>query len=305
MIIKQNRITSKKYFSSVVPNKPVFIKVDNVTRFKTKLKNFGFDDNPENGTCILPCVYNSYSKKNAELYYTINRSLPKEEYIQTLYWTRTEWAGKGETREVTEFVDICRKRNHRDWHSPFSVYFTLVKEEDNTYVISEGIPYTDDNIKKLINTANMVLSMFGECNIDFEERPAEIKKVYVNWDILPKGEYPWKKIKPTIEEMTKKSNRTQKAMMLRNCETIVEMNPEFVAYGKSGFLGYVVFAFPTKKLFVLESIYPNNATYIFDEDWEEFSKLTKAEILSSNLQKARIIHSANWEQNFKKAFHNL
>ena len=81
---------------------------------------------------------------------------------------------------------------------------------------------------------------------------------------------------------------------------INEYNPDFIAYGSSGFRGYIVFGFCKKNLFFLESIFPNNATYIFESDWEELSKLTKSEILNHNLQKGRLIHNANWPTEFEK-----
>lgn len=87
---------------------------------------------------------------------------------------------------------------------------------------------------------------------------------------------------------------------IRNCNLINECNPDFIAYGRSGFRGYIVFGFCKKNLFILESIFPNNATYIFESDWEGLSKLTKSEILNHNLQKGRLIHNANWPTEFEK-----
>ena len=84
--------------------------------------------------------------------------------------------------------------------------------------------------------------------------------------------------------------------MLRNCEAIHKAAPDFVAYGRAGFKGYAVFGFISKNIYVLESVFPNNATYILSGDWENISKLSKAEILSHNLHEARIIHTANWEK---------
>ncbi len=304
MLIKQKRICSEKYFATAVEDKPIYIKVTNVSRYEEKLKVFGFDGDVETGSCILPNIFNKASAKNAEAYYTIDRTLPKEKYTQTIYWTRQEWAGRNETREVSDFVYIPRERYHRDWHLPFSVCFTYVKDE-KPYIVSDGIVYNKNNIGKLINTANMVLGLFGECEIEFETLPEKIEKRHLNWEILPKGEYPWKKVKKTIETISKKCKQTQREMMLRNCEAIVKNGPEFVAYGRAGFRGYAVFGFPKKELYVLESIFPNNATYIFDNNWEELSKLTKADILSENLQKKRIVHTEDWPEKFKKAMEEI
>lgn len=37
----------------------------------------------------------------------------------------------------------------------------------------------------------------------------------------------------------------------------------------------------------------------FGKNWEELSKLTKAEILKENLQDVRIIHNNNWQQEIR------
>jgi hypothetical protein len=48
-----------------------------------------------------------------------------------------------------------------------------------------------------------LLGFFGECTIDFAEQERETKRVIVNWDILPKGEYPWSAIKDTLKTISK------------------------------------------------------------------------------------------------------
>lgn len=303
MIIRKNRIRSESYLNEFKKGSNLTIKVNNVLNSQAKIEKFGFKLDDVDGTTILPSVFNSYSRKNAEQFYTIDKTLPKEKYTQTIYWTRTEWAGRGETREVTEFTDIVRERYHRDYHLPYSVEFTLSRTESENSIVSQQIKYVDDNIKKIINTINLVLSLFGKCKIISDEEPSystPAKVVHVNWDILPKGKYPWTKVKKSIESISKKYNNTQKEMMLRNCEEINKLSPDFVAYGRAGFRGYAVFGFTDKNLYILESMFPNNATYIFEKDWEELSMLSKGEILNQSLHKARIIHTAKWNEKFKQ-----
>ena len=304
MVIKQTRIQSSSYFSSATVGKPIRIKVENVAKFPAQLKAFGFRETDESGTIILPSICNRYAARNAEPYFTVNKTLPKEEYTQTVFWTRHEWAGRDETREVTELAFISRKRYHRDYFAPFSVNFMYVAE-DEPYIISEDITYIPENTDKLLNTVNMVLAAFGECVLDFEEVPREIRHQRLNWDILPPGEYPWPRAKETLEKITKRYTKTQRVLMLRNCEAIYNANPDFVAYGRSGFKGYAVFGFSKKNIYVLESVFPNNATYVLGEDWETISKLSKAEILSQNLHKSRIVHSKNWEAEFKNMLEGI
>ena len=300
MVINKKRISSFSYFAEAVPNTPVYVKVDNVGRFKNQLKLFGFQESDDIGSSILPCAVNRYARKNAEEFYTVDKSLPKEDYTQTVYWTRYEWAGKDQLNPVTDFSYINKKRYHRNYFAPYSVYFTLAQEEKESYIISDAILYTEENHGKLLNTVNMHICFIGECTIDFAEPKMKVNRVVVNWDILPKGEYPWETIKGTLSTITKERTKTQTQLMLRNCELINAKKPDFVAYGRSGFKGYIVFGFTNRNLYVLESAIPNNATYVLQDNWEAISKLSKAEILSQELHKARIIHSENWTKNFDK-----
>ena len=205
---------------------------------------------------------------------------------------------RGEVNPVTDFSYIKKQRYHRDYFEPYSVYFTLVSDGDKKYIVSDEIPFAPDNHEKLVNTVNMVLATFGECTVDFTEQENTMKRVVVNWDILPRGEYPWSSIKETLGSLAKEHTKTQTEWMLRNCESIYARKPDFVAYGRAGFRGYAVFGFTSKNLYVLESAIPNNATYILQNDWETISQLSKAEILSQDLHKARIVHSKNWKKNF-------
>lgn len=296
ILIKQTRINSYNYFKSATPNTPIYIKVEDVGRFESQMEVFGFQKSDQNGTTILPCGVNSYAKKNAEPYFTIDKSLPKEDYIQTVYWTRYEWAGRGRLNPVTDFSYINKQRYHRNYFKPYSVYFTLVLDNDKPYIVSDAIPYVTENHEKLLNTVNMLLGAFGECTIDFTKQESRVKRVFVNWDILPKGNHPWSAVRETLCNLAKGNTKTRTEMMLRNCESIYAKSPDFVAYGRSGFRGYAVFGFTSRNLFILENAVPNNATYVLQNDWETISQLSKAEILSKELHKARIIHSTIWKK---------
>ena len=44
----------------------------------------------------------------------------------------------------------------------------------------------------------------------------------------------------------------------------------------------------------MENMIYGNATYVFRDNWEEFSKLSKAEIIQNNLQEKRLVHRGSW-----------
>lgn len=116
----------------------------------------------------------------------------------------------------------------------------------------------------------------------------------LNWEILPQGKIPWDILSNNLNPIVKRAREGNREMIWYRIHKINEYRPDFYAVGKAGFRGYIVFGFEDKNLYIFESIYHGNATYIFDNSWEELSKLSKAEILNKSLQKERIIHRINW-----------
>ena len=154
ILIKQTRINSCNCFAAAVPGTPVRLRVEDVGRFEGQIRAFGFKETDENGTTILPSGVNRYAKKNAEPFFTVDNSLPLEDYTQTVYWTRYEWAGKGQLNPVTDFSYIKKQRYHRDYVAPFSVHFTLIVDGETRCIVSDDILFSEENHGKLLNTAN-------------------------------------------------------------------------------------------------------------------------------------------------------
>lgn len=96
------------------------------------------------------------------------------------------------------------------------------------------------------------------------------------------------------------SDQTDK--VIRRHQFIQSFNPDFIAIGDCEFLGYIVYGFEPKNIYLMECCLADNATYIFGEKWKELSKLSKTQILAKTLQKDRIIHSANWQNSVMKHF---
>lgn len=299
LILKKKRINKLSCLSWVEKGQKVIIALYDAVRFKEKLVELGFSMELKDGEKILPNIINPATARNAEKFYVVDRTQPKEKYYQTLWWTRHEWAGRGETREVSDFVDIPRERFPRIEYSPYSVELTLkYDEEGHLLVVTEPIEFCDRNEKLLINTINIFLTGFGECEIltDNFEKLVPIQVIRLNWEVLPQGEYPWEQVQRDLEKISEHKGKTARKMLLDKCEYINSFHPDFRAYGKSGFSGYVIFGFKSRNMYVLESVYTNNATYVLGTEWENLSKLSKAEILNADLQDARLIHNGNWKQ---------
>ena len=154
----------------------------------------------------------------------------------------------------------------------------------------------------MLHAVNLFLEIFGQCTVLSENLDeiivAPVRRV--NWDILPAGRRPWDKLKPFIEKILKQAPEGRQPVIDYRLQMINRYGPEFVAVGRAGFHGYLIFGFPTKNLYLLESAYTGNATYVFAENWEKLSQLTKAEILTGKLQKDRLIHREGWETRVKR-----
>ena len=303
MILKKKRINKLSCLNWIEQGQKVVIALCDALRFKEKLAELGFSMELKDGEKILPAVINPSTARNAEKFYVEDKTQPKERYYQTLWWTRHEWAGRGETREVSEFVDIPRERFPRIVYPPYSVELILKYNEDGLlFVVTDAIEFCEQNEKMLINTINIFLICFGECEILTEnlEKLVPTQIVRLNWEILPKGEYPWERIQKDLEKISEGKGKTARKMLFDKCEYINSFHPDFQAYGRSGFSGYIIFGFRSRNLYVLESVYTNNATYVFGTDWENLSKLSKAEILNGGLQDARLIHNDNWKCDIDK-----
>ena len=302
MIIKKKRINSLSCLNHVEEGKNLMMVLRDAARFKGILVKLGFSEDLIEGERVLPSMLNPTLKRNAEPFYIKDKTKPKEQYTQTLWWTRHEWAGRGETREVTDFVTIPRERYARIKFEPYSVeLFLKYDEQGQLMVMTDPISYCQDNEKLLINTINIFLTNFEECEVLTEnfENVMPTRIIKLNWEVLPSGDYPWKRMQDDLQKVSAKSSKTAKKLLIDKCEFINSFQPDFRAYGKSGFHGYVIFGFMHRNIYVLESVHPNNATYVFGKNWEELSKLTKAEILKENLQDVRIIHNNNWQQEIR------
>jgi len=116
----------------------------------------------------------------------------------------------------------------------------------------------------------------------------------LHWEILPTGRYPWARAKPLVDTSLNKIPVENRAEIEFRIKTLTDKNPDFFAIGVGGFSGYFVFGYSNKDLYVLESTYLDNATYVFKEDWEQFSMLSKCEIINGPAPHQRIVHNRRW-----------
>jgi hypothetical protein len=268
-----------------------------------KLKKIGFLT-IEHGETILPASIGKKTSINAYGQYIIHRNRPKETVYHMVEWEHDEWHGPY-TERKTDIIDRPYRRYPRTQIAPLSKELSIFKSDNKQLVISEKLQVIEKNYEAILHIINIFLEIFGECSIydeNLEIPTTHLKKV--NWKIFPKGQLTPEFFEEHIRPILSRQPESAKRVIWYRFDLIKEKNPEFIAVGQGGFKGYLVFGFPEKNIFVLESLFEGNATYIFDENWELLSKRTKLEILSESLQKERFIHKNNWVRRIRYLLNN-
>lgn len=305
MIIKKKRIRNlDSNIGFIEKGTTVAVGIKGLERYKELLEKIGFRKKVNAGDSVLPSIsFGSVSSFNAEGRYKKHKDQPMETAYRTVEWHWQEWNGPYDRIEKSKLVDVPYKRYPRTFISPPSVEITAIQiPKDDLILVSPFIEYTEKNKHHLIHTVNLFLEIFGECQL-FKEDLSEIINVPVrrlNWRILPLGPMPWEQLEKEIKPLVKAAPKGNQPAIWHRLTLMREHNPDFLAIGEAGFKGYIIFGFKKKNVFMCESIYYGNATYIFDEKWKELTKKTKAEILNKDLQKDRVIHKSSWTKKIKR-----
>lgn len=301
MIISKKRIRTIKQFEQFW-NQRVRFGISDIDRFESRLREVGFSS-LRPGESVLPSVVGPVSLRNAEGDYVKHKDLPMETFYRLQEWRREQWAGRGKTELVIDLVEVPYQRYPRTFVAPFSVELEIqLSALGNAVVVTPAMLLTDEASQDIIHTVNLILEIFGECQV-FTDDSAGIMSIPVkrlNWEVLPPGPIPWTEIRKRVDPIVSKHGPRTRSVIYKRFELLHSLGPDFYALGNAGFRGYVVFGYSKKSIFVLESTYPHNATYVLGEDWEEISRLSKAEILDTKLHQERIIHRLNWESRVRQ-----
>jgi len=267
------------------------------------LQQIGFSVHVESASTVLPSSIGPVSRFNAEGKWVPLRDEPKESrFIRTVKWRWKQWAGKNDYEEMEDERDIYRDCYVRDFIEPPSVELTYVEREGHHLIISPILikePAYDEKIRHVIN---LFLELFGGCELLHKNLSPfiAIETQRVNWQMLPEGEYPWPRVEGHLRGTLKPRSQDMQEMILDRQKTICEQGAKKCYVGLGGFSDYIAYLSESKKLVVLESIRKDNAIYVFGKNWKDFSKLSKAEVLSNNYHQCRIIHVKGWKEKLKE-----
>ncbi len=260
---------------------------------KDKLLNIWFSK-IEEWESILPIFKSKVSITNSDWLEIVRKDLPKIQYLHELPYLIKDYWG-----HIHEWVNYIPKLKYqRDLIDFMWVYLNIESKNWEFMIISDPIKNELENEFKIKNTINLFLEIFWEANItnDTFKIFTTPKIIRFNFEFLKKWEYPWEKTKDLVINSVWKKYWENITKYIKNRWNIIEdYKPDFIWYWIWWFRWYICFWFKEKNLYILESSFLNNATYIFNEKWEDISILTKASILKWNLFKYRIIHWINWQ----------
>lgn len=297
----------KKYIKSLQSNFPelsdgksYYFSVP-LSTYQEKTRIVGFTDDCNVGEVVLPPpTFGKFSKFNIEGKYIKNKNRGKESHSYPVKWTRKQYNGRDQTEEVTDIVYRTVKRWCRDFIEAPEIHLSIISDSNNTkYIVTELEQYIEDNHKNMLHSVNLMLEIFGECELMDINCDLIIPQsyIYLNFEILPAGEHPFSKQNLDYLRRNPKLSSAQKCYIEERGNFLNQFQPSTIYRGRNGLAGYYILEFHDKNLLIVENLYYGNATYIFENSYDEldFEHLTKKEVLNNNMQKARVIHDENWQ----------
>ena len=293
-----------RFIPALGKNRTIVCGLADLEHNKEKLIKLGFSPELTEGESILPdSRFGTACKKNSEGWVEVHRDQPMETYYTPVVWRWKEFRGRYDYEEKEETRYRPGKRYPRTEHSPLGIEIVVRLKTDGSKVAAlEFLEVKPENYQRIVDSINILVEVFGESDILKEDLDTiirgEVKRL--NWRVLPPGKRPWQSVKDEIKDIVSREKPGNQEVIEKRLETINHFGPEFVAIGQHGFSGYLIFGFPNKNLYLLESIFFGNATYIFGDDWKTLSKMSKGEVLKSGLLKDRIIHQKAWPREIAK-----
>lgn len=266
-----------------------------------RLIEIGFDSELNAGDAIIPEKVGKYTGINFDGKEEKNFDLPLESRYRSQYQMHYEFHGK-EKIEVWGFANIPFKYRPRKYTPSPNLELTIQERGVQKLVlVNKEFTKANEQDNTAILATNIMLELFKRAELFSDNLEPYIKTTQsvrnINWEILPEGDMPWAKRLEGYKPFTERTSTARKPVIIDRFETIEQYKPLPPKVGTKGFQGYVVFEFPSLGLYVFESMFHGNATYVVTGDWEAVSKMTKSEIIHNSLHEYRFIHHDSWKDN--------
>lgn len=209
-----------------------------------------------------------------------------------------DWS-KG-SHSITFTQEVYQKREFAAPGWTFSVS-VLAQDDDSVTVGFELEPIFDrGNLDEweLFFALNVFQESVGVTQVRESNRPLEAyrRTLAVDWELLPPGE-----ADEVIRQVAERLNPSdeERSVIAERLRVLTALRPRNFITGTSGFARYVGAQFDSD-LVAFENIRYGNAVYVMFEDWERLSQLSRLELLSSDEDFQRVIHSTGWERRLRE-----
>lgn len=272
--------------------KVIRLTVDISSISKDSLVKVGFEASPTEGDFLIPAVLGKFTRFNVNGEVKVRKDLPMEPESIMYYGTSRDWHG-GTHHGIR--IRTINKYPRENIPAPSEV-LEIVSVDGKLSISTPELNLKDIDETRNIHLVNMMLECFSEFDVYDVKKNKVIgpRLKRLQWDILPAGECPWEKAKAIILKKAEHLEEKDKKVIEHRMKVISRREPDFLATGRAGFNGYFVYGFKAQDVYVLESMELDNATYVFNSDWEAISQLTKSQIINSELPHQRIIHNRKW-----------
>ena len=257
------------------------------------------------GSSILPSKMNGrYSKYNCEGRQIRRKDLPK---IDKIFFgecypygntnsSKVPYSYTKKVWQVEEWIPQYLKINIsvNTEFDGFSAFF-----EVNTILDKQRQDFEEE----VLFAINLMQENIGKYEIyPADAEPSEIAKwEYVNWEFLPPGKIDEELVK---KYFGKKSNQEQKEILERY-NFMQSLSPICMISGTNYFSKYFGAKFENEVV-VLENTESGNAIYVFHQDWEELSKLSRSDLRKiSSAKVTRIVHLGDWKKKLEYEIHKI
>lgn len=299
MLIQRQRIRQiERYLGGLIPETEFCIVVEFAHVNAARATRSGFQSLAL-GDTLLPAIVGRTSRFNAEGRYITHRDQPKESrFVGRREWTRQQWAGPGQTKTVTQETDVFRDCFPRTHVPAPGVELTIVEHEGRRFVVSPTLTWQGAPAEQALHTINLFLELFGEAEVRHADLGAFTPPTTqrVNWSMLPPGAHALTAVTSHVQSLINARAGTLRGPIMSRLTHMASLNPDPVFVGHGGFSAYVAYVFAGTSKVILESIYPENATYVFGINWQAIAQLNKQQVLSGQHHLDRIFHTGNWQQ---------
>ena len=251
---------------------------------------------------ITPPINNGrYSGYNLKGRSIIRKDLPKvkKSFCHDIY----PYGDTSRTPVTATFVRDVWQRE--EWLPEYLTFEnSLIKKDDSRccFMIkcNEILDIESNDFEfRLLYNINLISENCGSYQIINVESPNEqiFETLYVNWELLPPGHIDINRI---IKQLGSKTPQEQ-IIMKNRFEFLKSFKPKKWIKGTNKFTQYfgVILG---NDVVVLENTYNGNALYVFYQDWDVLSKLSRTELIKMNSAYVRRIpHVGKWQDVLKNA----